>query len=130
MSKMSKTRFWFSLIGSLVLIVVILVGGYMAYQYGFSQGAIAEQAGEAGSVPQPFPFYGHKFYYPHFGIGNLFFGLLFFFIVFGLIKRLIFFPFWGWHRRPYMHKGWKHYHMPPWFWDDEDEESESDAKSS
>jgi hypothetical protein len=131
MSQMSRTRFWFSLIGTLVLIAAILGGGYMAYRFGYSQGAIAEQAGETEGVPQPFLFYGYRFYYPHFGIGSLFFGLLFLFLIFGLIKRLLFFPFWGWHRRPYMYKGWKHRHMPPWFWDDEeDEEPEGGSESS
>jgi hypothetical protein len=125
MSQKNTVRFWFSLIGSLVLIAAILVGGYMAYRYGYSQGAIAEQAGGVESLPQPFPFY-----YPGFGFGNLFLGLLILFFIFGLIKRLFFFPFWGWHRRPYMYKGWKHYHMPPWFWDEEDEESEGKSESS
>lgn len=131
MSKRNNTvRFWFSLIGTLVLIAAILGGGYMVYRLGYNQGAIAEQAGELESVPHPFPFYGYKYYYPHFGLGNLFFGLLFLFLIFGLIKRLLFFPFWGWHRRPYMYKGWKHRHMPPWFEDDEDEESEGGPESS
>lgn len=130
MSKMSKTRFWFSLIGTLVLLAAILGGGYMAYRFGYSQGAIAEQAGETQGFTPSVPFYGYKFYYPHFGFGSFFFGLLFFFLVLGFIKRLFFFPFWGWHRRPHMHKAWGRQYMPPWFEDDEDEESEGDSGSS
>jgi len=130
MSKMSKTRFWFSLIGSIVLIAAILGGGYMAYRFGYSQGAIAEQAGEIEDFTPPVPLYGYKYHYPHFGFGSLCFSFLFLFLIFGLIKRLFFFPYWGWHRMPYRHKAWKYDRMHPWFEDDEEEKDDADSGSS
>ena len=64
----SKSKFWFSLIGAILLIAVIIGGGYMAYRAGFNQGAISEIAGDVEWTFEDAPFF-HP--YKHMGRGYL-----------------------------------------------------------
>ena len=118
----------------LVLLAVIVMGGgaYLAYQAGFADGAVAEGLIPAEGLESTAPRYYHP--YPgfgFFGIGRFFFGLLIFFLCFGFIKRLFFFPlWWGWRglrhgRGPW---GWKGMH--PWVDEDRSDEPDSDQETA
>ena len=128
----SKSKFWFSLIGAILLIAVIIGGGYMAYRAGFNQGAISEIAGDVEWTFEDAPFF-HP--YKHMGrspsFGGIFFGILFFFLVIGLIKRLFFIPPWGYARHmppgmKYGSRAWKRHYWGNW---DEDEDEEAEGLS-
>lgn len=90
---------WFRLVAGLLLLAVLIGGGYMLFQAGFSQGAIAAGDGEFAFHDLP---YGPRGYYPMHGRiffpGGFFLGLLFLFLVFGLFRRMVFGPRWGMHR--------------------------------
>ncbi len=132
-----RSRFLSALLATVLLIVVIGAATGMAYRSGFSRGAITTQNYELpdGETPSFGPFgyyYGHG--YPmmrsHFGFGGFFFSLLAFFLVFGMIRRLFFFSFWG-HRRGWRKHGW-HGHGP-WSggpWGDDDDRDDPEAESA
>lgn len=119
---MYRRGFFIRFVLALVLIVVILVGGYFAYRTGWSQGyqAAALQAGsegqETGALMPLFRGFYYAPYVPGFGFPffGLCFGIGFIFLVLFLIRG-IFRP-WGWRhwgRQPH-HGPWKYGPMPPW----------------
>jgi len=130
---MFRTRnVWGTVLGTLLILMIVGGGAYMAYQAGFAQGAISEGLFAPGSLSTA---EGeqivHRGYYPHwgfgfFGIGRLFFGFFFFFIFFGFLKRLLFFPMWGWRGRGYGPHRWK----GPWGYGPEDEGKEEEEVPS
>ena len=130
---------------SFVLLAVLIGGGYAVYRMGFSQGAVAAEAGDL-SISDWFnrPLVGHGHYYPYgfgfFSLGRIFFGILFLWLVFGLFRRIIFGPRWarwgyGWGPRPgkwgykYGPRGYcgPHGHRwHPWYpWDGEEDSEET-----
>jgi len=119
------------------MLILVFVGGaaFMAYQAGFANGALAEgitigegvELGEGNYLP-------YRGYHPYggfgfFGIGRLLFGLFAFFLFFGIVKRLLFFPFWMRYGGRRGMKGWR---GGPWqeHWegDEEDDDDESTPK--
>ena len=83
-----------------VLIVLIVAGGVMLYQAGMAQGAASAADGELlfhdySRLPRgiAYPMRGY-FFFP----GGFFFGLLFLFLIFGVIRRVFFASRWGMHR--------------------------------
>jgi hypothetical protein len=125
--KMSRTgSFALRLIGALLLIGLMIAGGFMAYRAGIAQGvarapevakAISQAAENGQALPVPpmygygygpgfYPMYFHPFGFFPFGICG---SILFVFIFFGLL-RLLFFRPWAWGRHGY----WRGYHGHPW----------------
>lgn len=104
-------NFWFRLIAALVLLAAIVGIGYFAYNAGVAQGTAAQLPAASGSGAQPYPYpgYGGPFWFPHpfFGFGFGWFGLLIplflLFLVFGVFRRLIWGPRWGWHGMHHRH---------------------------
>ncbi|MGD2026282.1 MAG: hypothetical protein PVI99_00580 [Anaerolineales bacterium] len=93
----NNQRYWIiRLISGLLLLVILIGGGYMLFRAGFSQGAVSAAEGEL-TVPEfsrslryhPYP---GRFFFP----GGFFIGLLFLFLIFGLFRRAVFGPRWGW----------------------------------
>lgn len=90
---------WIRVLSGLLLLVILVGGGYMLFRAGFSQGAISAAEGDltvpefARSVRWHYPYGGH-FFFP----GGFLFGLLFLFLIFGLFRRAFFAPRWGMHR--------------------------------
>lgn len=124
--------FWGGLL--VTMLVLVFVGGaaFMAYQAGFANGAIAEGIvpGE-GFDPGEGNYPPYRGYYPlagfgFFGFGRLLFGLFFFFLFFGVIRRLLFFPYWMRNGGRRGMRGWK---GGPWHdhWDDDEEEDEDSS---
>src|SRR5688572_27129796 len=119
----------FRVIGALLLVGLMVAGGYMAYQAGVAQGvagapvvatAIA-QAAESGEgspmiygygYPHPYGFGRHHFGFLPFGICG---SILFVFFFFGLL-RMIFFRGMGWGHHGHGHWG-RHWEggAPPMF---------------
>ncbi len=129
--KNKRSRFLSALLATVLLIVVIGGATGMAYRTGFSRGAITAQNYELPDGETPFRgqfSYGGHWGYPmmrhHFGFGGFLFSLLAFFLVFGMIRRLFFFSFWG-HRRGWRKHGWSG--RGPWSggpWDDDDDDQD------
>lgn len=144
----TRGSFVIRLIGIVLLVGLLIGGGAMVYRAGIAQGIaqapeVAEalsSAAESGSgLPVPVYPYGYPAYrfHPHFGFfpfGGIFGFILFFFIFFGLM-RMIFFRRWAWHhyghhgRGPWK-KGGRHWGGPPWAYDDEEGEGETDAEKN
>lgn len=104
-------RFFLRFFASLILLAVLVGVGVMVYQFGVTQGLAASgklalpaagAAGAQGAVPYPYytPFW-HPWGFWFFPFG-LIFPLLGFFLIFGLIRALI---FGGWHGRRYYRGG-------------------------
>jgi len=85
-------------LGWVLLIVIVIGGGFMLYRAGFTHGAVS--GADADIVFSRFARSPHgMFYTPRlFHPGGLLFGLLFFFLIFGLFRRALFGPRWGMHR--------------------------------
>ena len=106
------------LIGLLVLALLAGAAGVGVYAYnaGVAQGLV--QSGKVTLVeggPGPYPYYGGPFLFRPFGFGFGFLGclfpLLFFFLIFGLLRGLLWRGPWGWRR------GWGgegHHGHGPW----------------
>lgn len=117
----------FRILATLVLIGLLVGGGFLLYRAGWSQGYLAASAaklatpGNNGTVVPWAP--GYLGYGPAFNpglffpFGFFFTGLLIFFAGFFLL-RLIFLPFrmaaWGAHRHGGWHEGWEGHPTPPW----------------
>jgi hypothetical protein len=103
-----------------VLIVVLLIAGAVgiglyAYNFGVTQGMADSGklvAPAAGTAPYPYlyrPFGFHSFGFG-FGFLNCLFPLLFFFLLFGMFRALIWGGRWGrWHH----HRHWDDGNVPP-----------------
>ena len=157
---MGKKGLWFlaRAVAMLLLIGLVVAGGFAIYHISWSHGYAAGQLtaeGEKGATP-PYlpdgpgylPWHARSVYRPLGALGALFtIGLciLFFVIVFKLIRFVI----WGsvfrhamtgpwagrWHghpgRRAYRrYARWHHMHgpMPPWCWDWDEEDEEADKE--
>ncbi|HEY6212162.1 MAG TPA: hypothetical protein VIW45_07745 [Vicinamibacterales bacterium] len=104
---------------AVVMMLALAAGvGLFTYNVGLAHGiaqsgAIAAAPAAPGAAP-PAPY---VYYYPrHWGWGFgffPFFGLLWFFLIFGLIRRLMWGPRWWWRRRYYGYYG-----CGPWGYDD------------
>ena len=85
-------------LAGVLLVVLIIGGGFMLFRAGFAHGAL-----RSGGADMDFYRFNHSphgmYYYPHFFFpGGLLFGLLFLFLIFGLFRRAFFGPRWGMHR--------------------------------
>lgn len=96
----NKPRFGVMRILAVILLLVIIIGGgYLLFRAGFSQGMVSSGEGaftahEFGrSVRWITPYHAH-FFFP----GGFLLGLLFLFLIFGLVRRAFFAPRWGMHR--------------------------------
>lgn len=110
MFEREKLGIWTRVFLSFVLLAVLIGGGYAVYRMGFTQGAIATEAGDL-TLSNWFdrPLTGHSHHYPYgfgfFSIWRFFFGFFFLMMVFGLFRRIIFGPRWarwgyGWGPHP------------------------------
>ena len=120
---MSKTRFLIVPLAALIIVCLLILGGFAIHQISWSQGYRMGQlaaGGEGGAVVPYAPYgFGHR-------------GL---FITIGLLFLLLivtgkFFRFWAWKtiggpwmmahgpRSEYWARRWHRFHgpMPPWFW--------------
>jgi hypothetical protein len=144
---MSKKGFWWRALAMLVLVGLVVAGGfavhYLAWSRGYAAGQVAEWGEEvvtSSYLPHGFGHYGRPVSFL-FGAGTLFkclLGLIFFAVACKLIRFIV----WGAAFGPMMCGPWpKHFHrghwrraarrhwmhgppMPPWFcdWDEADEE--------
>ena len=96
----NKRRFGvMRILAAVLLLVIIIGGGVLLFRAGFSQGVVSAGKGaltvpEFGrSVRWINPYHAH-FFFP----GGILLGLLFFFLIFGLVRRAFFAPRWGMHR--------------------------------
>ena len=142
-------RFWLYLIGTVVLVAVIIGGGFLVYKAGFNRGTISGGAGDVKGfrsfsykkdfdgygmkAPHFSPYghkgsgsYGHMGFRSFFGFGWIILAVLFFFLFLGLIKWL-FFPRWGgyWMHGP---PGMKHPYKGRWMDEEEVENSKKADK--
>ena len=147
---MSKKGFWWRALAALILVGLVVGGGFAVHYLAWSRGYAAGQAVEGSEAVVTPPYLPHGFgYYGRpasfmFGAGMLFkclLGLIFFVVVFKLIRFIV----WGAVFHPMMHGPWpRHFHRanwrrferwhrmrgpaPPWCWDwDEDEEAKADS---
>jgi hypothetical protein len=129
---MYRNGFVFRLIGVLLLIGIMVAGGFMAYKAGVAQGVIqapavataisqAAENGQAAPVP-PMYGYGHPYRgygYPHhfgfFPLGAICFSIFFVFLFFGLLKMIFFRRMrHGWGHHGHWKKDWES-GVPPMF---------------
>lgn len=114
------------LIGLLVLALIAGAAGVGVYAYnaGVAQGLV--QSGKVSVVeggPGPYPYYGGPFFFHQpFGFGFGFLGclfpLLFFFLIFGLLRGIFWRGPWGWKRGwggQHEHGPWDKGGVPPMF---------------
>jgi hypothetical protein len=114
-----KSTIWMRVLLSVVLLALLVGGGYAVYRLGFTRGAVSAEAGE---FPMEHwfdaPMVPHHSYYPRMGyaffpLGGLLFGLFFLMLVFGLFRRIVFGPPWmRWGYGP--HDSYRHPHHPRW----------------
>jgi hypothetical protein len=102
----------FGILGLVVTLLVIATVGFIAYQFGYSEGYAqhAPAATGGGTAVAPYPYY-YGFYGPHFfGFGWII-GLLFFlFLAFVFFRIVAFGLFGGWRRGWGSRGGWgRHY---------------------
>jgi hypothetical protein len=107
-----------------VMALLATLGASVAFNYAYHAGLV-EGLAEAGKLPTPaaapYPYYGHYWHGP-FVFGGPFLGLLFIFLVFGLLRRAMWggYGYWGhmhgacggvpprfeeWHRRAHESMG-------------------------
>jgi len=98
---------------AVLLAIVLIVGaaglGVYAYNVGLAQGMAdtGRPAAPATGVA-PYPYYGAFFFHPFgwgFGFLGCLFPLLFFFLIFGLLRAVIWGPRWGWHHHRHWERG-------------------------
>jgi len=98
-------RIFFRILSAIMLIAVLAGLGVMVYNTGVTHGLAAGGTLPAPSNQVPSPYYGYGPFWHPWGIGFFPFGilipLLFFFLIFGLIRSLF---FRGWHGP--RHYGW------------------------
>lgn len=128
-----KSHIVFRILGALLLIALICVGGYMAFQAGQAQGLLQASAPASPAVPgqpqvQALPQnYGYGLMHPHFfpfmglfGLIPLIFVLMF---VGGIFRHIVF----GYPHRGYCRCGHRFSRHPFW---DEDPECDEEGKKS
>ena len=99
MFEREKPSTWMRVLISLVLVAVVIGGGYAIYRLGFAQGVVTSDGGEVildNWTAHPMMnsnFYPHaRSFYPR---GNLFFGLIFVLLLFSFFRRMMFGPHWS-----------------------------------
>ena len=85
-------------LAGLLLVVLIIGGGFMLYRAGFTQGALSGGGAEMDFYRFNHSPHGMNFYPRFFFPGGMLIGLLFLFFIFGLFRRAFFRPRWGMHR--------------------------------
>lgn len=123
MFEQEKPRVWGRVLLSVVLLAVLVGGGFALFRMGFVQGAVAADAGDFaldGWYGHPMsyrsysPMMGHSF----FPFGSLLFGFFFLMLVFGLFRRILFGPRWMRWGYPYGPRGFYgphgHHGHPHW----------------
>jgi hypothetical protein len=133
--KMFRNGTTFRIIGVLVLVGLILAGGFIAYRAGVAQGiaqapqvatAISQAADSGQPVPPMFARgYGYPRHFGFFPFGGIFISILCIFLLFGALRFLFFRPWgygWGRHGKGY---------VPPMFdeWHTRAHESPADGES-
>jgi hypothetical protein len=144
---MRKT-WWFvaKAVATLVLVGLLVVGGFALYHAGLSQGyavsAPAAGSEDVATLPYLPGGFGHPGWHHHpFGVVGALFRIGLLILFFAIVAKLVRFVIWGprwrfgmmgpwakpWHRGHWRRATrWHrtHGHMPPWCWDwDEDEEA-------
>jgi hypothetical protein len=118
-------RFVLGILIALVLVAGAVTVGVYAYQFGVTQGIaqsdkIQVVAPEAGTGIMPYyPYgWGGRFFHPFgfFGCFGFLLPLLFFFLLFGLVRRMLW-GGWGWRggHHGWGHRGWQGEGVPPPF---------------
>jgi hypothetical protein len=90
-----KKLVWWRILAAVALVAVLVAGGALLFRAGFTQGALT---GAEGDLALPdFGTYGYHMPIRgfHWFPGKIFFGFLFFFLVIGLFKKIIFGPRWA-----------------------------------
>ena len=92
-------RFFYRMVLGIVLVAALIGIGVYVFDAGMAQG-LAEGARATGQTPaaQVYP-YGYRgpWFHPFgWGLGILF-PILFFFLIFGLVRAILWRPFYGWH---------------------------------
>jgi hypothetical protein len=99
-------RFVLGILLAIVLIVGAVGIGVYAYNVGIAQGmADTGKLTAPATGVAPYPYYAPFFFRPFgwgFGFLGCLFPLLFFFLIFGLIRAMIWGPRWGWRH----HRHW------------------------
>ena len=108
-----------------ILLAIVLIGGAigigaMAYSAGVNQGMVETGkvvAPAAGAAPYSYPLYGPSFFHPFgwgFGFLSCLFPLLFFFVVFSMLRMIFWGGRWGWrHNRHWGHWDQDAHGVPP-----------------
>lgn len=102
-------RIAFSILLTIALVAAVIGLGLYTYNVGVAQG-LAQTGRQVapGTGVVPYPFYGPFFFHPFgwgFGFLSCLVPLIVFFMIFGMIRTLIWGPRWRWHH---------HHH----YWDD------------
>lgn len=125
---MERSNWIIRVIGALVLVGLLVAGGYAVYQAGFAQGVHAELPQGATAPLDGNPYYGypHFGFWPFFGFG-IFFKILLFIFLFFIITRVFFFGMWAMAGGPRRHwrGGW---HRNGWWHEDDEDEDEEEPK--
>jgi len=130
---MSKQWFWIRALVMLIIIGLLAGGGLALYRAGWSQGYVAGQLAAEGEAVMPMPYLPYSFGYVGrpLGFAPFLLGAGLFFLLLGVIGKLLHFVLWGpawrfgmvgprfergagWHRAA----RWQRMHgpMPPWCW--------------
>lgn len=102
-------RFVLGVLLAIFLIVGAVGVGVYAYNVGVTQGMVdsGKVTPPVAPAPYAYPFAGPFFFHPFgwgFGFLSCLFPLLFFFVIFSLIRLVIWGPRWGWRH----HRHWDH----------------------
>ncbi len=129
----------FRIIAGVILLAAIAGIAFFAYQAGVTHGAAENvQAVTAGATGSTYPLYAMPFpffwWFPGFGFLGLLIPIFLFFLAFGMIRRLIWGPRWGWRhmRRESMEHGPWGNDVPPMFkeWHRRAHASQSDDQAA
>jgi hypothetical protein len=147
---MSRKWFLVKALVSLILIGLLIGGGfaihYLSWSQGYAAGQLAAEGEEVATPPYLPGGFGHPGWHYHpFGVLGLLFKIVLFFLFIAIVAKLIRFVIWGsvsrhamarpwyryWRRAHRRYVRWHRMHgpMPPWCWD-WDEPDDEDAKEA